>query len=232
MAKRRAKPTECVLPELNVPDGFFVDYYAAYGRSFPWRKENTSPFGILVAEILLKQTHANKVAKVWPSLVDQYRDADELAAADPRQLLTTIAELGFGNQRTSALIELASSIRQAGDVPDRVEDLLNLPYVGIYTAHAVACFAFDQRVPVVDLSVIRVISRVTGINAPTDIRRAPLVWDVAWAALPQQDVKEHNYGLLDFAAAICKPRGPICEGCVTAAECAYAVQTPEVSTRP
>ena len=232
MEKRGAKQTEYVLPELNVPDGFFTNYHAAHGRSFPWRKENTSPFGILVAEILLKQTHANKVAKVWPSLVNQYRDADELAAADPHQLLTTIAELGFGNQRTSALIELASSIKQSGDVPYGVKDLLNLPYVGIYTAHAVACFAFDQRVPVVDLSVIRVISRITGVNAPKDIRRAPLIWGVAWAALPQQDVKEHNYGLLDFAAAICKPRGPICDGCVIAAECAYAMQILEVSTRP
>ena len=228
MEKGGAKRTGYVPPEINIPDRFFVDYYAACGRSFPWRKENTSPFGILVAEVLLKQTHANKVAKVWPSLVKQYRDADDLAAANPRRLLATIEELGFANQRTSALIELASSIRQAGDVPDRVEDLLSLPYVGIYTAHAVACFAFGRRVPVVDLSVIRVISRVTGINAPTDIRRAPLVWEIAWAVLPQQDVKEHNYGLLDFAAATCKSRVPLCERCAIASECAYPEQTLEI----
>ena len=137
-----------------------------------------------------------------------------MAAADPDELLGSISELGFGNQRTSALPALSSAICQTGEpLPADPKDLMKLPYVGVYTAHAVACFAYGQRFPVVDLSVLRTVSRIAGIQPPKDIRRAAQVWDIAWELLPKRRFKEHNYGLLDFAAAVCKPRSPDCNEC-------------------
>ena len=44
-------------------------------------------------------------------------------------------------------------------VPSDVETLLTLPGIGAYTARAVACFAYRQRVPVVDTNVRRVVAR-------------------------------------------------------------------------
>ena len=44
-------------------------------------------------------------------------------------------------------------------VPSDVETLLSLPGIGAYTARAVACFAYRQRVPVVDTNVRRVVAR-------------------------------------------------------------------------
>lgn len=214
--KERLHPVHSILKD------FFPRFYAAQGRTFPWRMESTSPFGILVAEILLKQTRAEKVAKVWPSLVARYVDATELSSADPGELFRMVTPLGFGNQRTVALIALATAIEQTGGtIPASPGDLVKLPYVGVYTAHAVACFAYDQRVPIVDLSVVRLISRVEGIQPPSDIRRAGKIWDVAWTWLPQQNFKEHNYGLLDFATAVCKPRSPCCRDCPLSINCAY-----------
>ena len=210
---------------LGLAEDFFVQLYAAHGRPFPWRDQEASPFSILVAEILLKQTRAGKVEKVWPSLVDKYSDAESLAVADPDELCGMIAELGFGSQRTRALIDLASAIKEVGGkLPTQPSELVKLPYVGIYTAHAVACFAFGQRVPIVDLGIVRVISRIAGVEPPCDIRRAPLIWEIASKMLPQQGFKEHNYGLLDFAAIVCKPRSPRCHECPIAAKCAYARQ--------
>ena len=210
-------------PSLGIAEEFFSRLYSSCGRSFPWREEKASPYGILVAEILLKQTRAEKVANVWPSLVGHYQNTKELADADPDELFEMIAVLGFGKQRATALIALASSINSlAGELPVYPGDLIKLPYVGIYTAHAVACFAFGKRVPVVDLSVVRIISRLAGVTSPSDIRRAQVIWDLAWAMLPAQDFKEHNYGLLDFGALVCKPRLPMCEECPLVAECAFA----------
>ena len=216
------KQDKRALPDPGIRRHFFQHYYAAHGRSFPWREEDTSPFGILVAEILLKQTHAGKVAKVWPSLMGRYPSVGEMATANPDELLRFVSELGFGNQRTSALIALSSAIMQTGEaIPADPKDLMKLPYVGVYTAHAVACFAYGQRFPIVDLSIVRTISRIAGIRPPKDIRRADKVWDLAWSLLPWRRFKEHNYGLLDFAAAICKPRSPGCNGCSVAAKCVY-----------
>ena len=211
-------------PILGIRKEFFQHHYATHGRSFPWREESTSPFGILVAEILLKQTHAGKVAKVWPPLMAQYSNAQEMAMAHPEELLLSVSELGFGNQRTSALIALSSAIRRTGEpVPANPNDLLKLPYVGVYTAHAVACFAYDRRVPIVDLSVLRILSRVAGIRPPKDIRRATEVWDLAWSLLPGRQFKQHNYGVLDFAANFCKPRSPKCLECPLMKKCVYAL---------
>lgn len=208
-------------PTPAIPEDFFLLYYIEHGRQFPWREETVDTYGILVAEILLKQTHANRVATIWPSLVRRYRNPRDLSEADPIELSELISELGFGKQRTEALISLATAIEASGEIPHQVDELVNLPYVGIYTGHALACFAFRQRVPVVDLSIVRLISRITGSEPPSDIRRASSIWDFARTLLPVHGIKEHNYGLLDFAAAICKPREPLCDRCAIASTCNY-----------
>ena len=207
---------------VQVLRNFFCQWYACEGRSFPWRDEGVNPFGILVAEILLKQTRAENAARVWPRLMRLHPNAESMAMADPVELFNTISQLGFGNQRTRALIELAEALVHAGEIPADQKELLRLPNVGVYTSHAVACFGFSQMVPTVDTNVLRVISRVFDLDLPTDIRRAPAVWQIAWELLPDRLVREHNYGILDFAAAICKSRSPLCGECPIATVCDYA----------
>ena len=210
----------------DLPADFFSNWYVSSGRQFPWRDPDVSPFGLLVAEILLKQTRAEHVATVWPSLMRLYPNAEELAMADPQQIFQLIEGLGFGNQRTIALLELAAAVAEAGELPAEPCELSKLPYVGMYTSHAVACFGFQRQVPAVDTNVVRVISRITGIEPPSDIRRAPAIWELAWSLLPDGLVKEHNYGLLDFAAAVCRSRSPLCSQCPLNCKCAYRKQRP------
>lgn len=178
------------------------------------------PYGILLAEILLRQTRAEMVARTWPLLIQEYPDANSLAAATSTRLFAIVEGLGFGKQRTQALIEVGASIKSMEELPSEPVELMALPHVGLYTAHAVACFGFGRRVPVVDLNVMRVISRVAGIEAPKDIRRgADCIWQIAGSLLPRKQVSEHNYGLLDFAATICKPRSPNCVQCPITTRC-------------
>ena len=208
---------------MEVPTGFFVHWFKIRGRSFPWRGDDVSPFGILLAEVLLKQTKAEMVATVWPELNREYPTAASLECASPEALHQHISCLGFGQQRVTALCQLSVAINSAGGLPSEPEDLMKLPHIGIYSAHAIACFAFGHPVPIVDLSIVRVLSRLSGIEPATDIRRAPKVWAIAQTLLPEAEVKEHNYGLLDFAADICKARSPRCDECPIACNCAYAM---------
>ena len=210
---------------VRLPVGFFADWYKARGRPFPWREEDVSPFGILLAEVLLKQTRAEMVADIWPDLSRKYPSADSLESASTEDLYHDIACLGFGRQRVAGLLQLSTAIIGVGRIPSRPADLMKLPHVGIYSAHAVACFAFGSRVPVVDLSIVRLLSRLAGLKPPTDIRRAPEFWELAQTLLPDKEVEEHNYGLLDFAAEMCKARSPRCDECPIAPSCAYARHT-------
>ena len=63
-------------------------------------------------------------------------------------MLVAWSGLGYP-RRAKALHDAATLIRDdfAGVVPERVDDLLRLPGVGRYTAHAVASFAFGPFVP-------------------------------------------------------------------------------------
>lgn len=219
---RKPKSKQSTSLKLEMPSGFFSTWYARQGRVFPWRTPGVRPYGILLAEILLKQTRAEMVALVWPSLIRKYPDANALATARPTLLLSIVEGLGFGKQRTQALLELGASVKTMKELPSEPEKLMALPHVGLYTAHAVACFGFGRRVPVVDLNVVRVISRITGTEPPKDIRRdAEWVWEMAGKLLPRNKVAEHNYGILDFAATVCKPRSPKCNECLIASHCKF-----------
>jgi A/G-specific adenine glycosylase len=203
---------------------FFASWFRTSGRRFPWRSKDTTPFGMLIAEILLKQTRAEMVAEVWPSLIARYPNPQRLASADPAGLMAHIGGLGLGKQRTDALIQLGQALvtRFNSVVPRDITRLESLPHVGLYSARAVACFAFGIRVPVVDGNVVRVICRLKGLPPVPDIRRhADEVWKSASRMLPASRGAQHNYGLLDFAAAICRARTPLCNTCPLRKKCSY-----------
>jgi len=203
---------------------YFVQYASAHPRSFPWRKPGVSAFELLIAELLLVQTKAEDVASVWRELITRYPSADGLARAQTRSLIRLLRPLGLQNQRARALRAVSRAVvdRFEGRVPRSIPDLLSLPHVGLYVACAVACFSFGERVPIVDANVLRVLGRIAGIDFGRELRRSPKVWNAAWGILPESKYAQHNYGVLDFAAEVCKARLPLCQSCALNRVCAYA----------
>src|SRR5437867_2314232 len=60
---------------------FFVSYARQHFRKFPWRNHKTTPFELLIAELLLAQTKAEDVERVWPILIRRYPRPKDLARA-------------------------------------------------------------------------------------------------------------------------------------------------------
>lgn len=194
---------------------FFSRWYRLHGRSFPWREPDTTPFGILIVEMLLRQTRAGMVADVWPEFIGRYPSPEMYMRAPDDEIYALLAPLGLGRQRAEATraVSVALQERHDGNVPRSIDKLIELPHMGLYSAHAVACFAFNRKVPVVDGNVLRVLSRLTGESFGPDNRRAPNAWDLAERILPSRGAKFHNYGLLDFSAQVCTSRRPMHEIC-------------------
>ncbi len=215
---------------------FFVEWFRSHGRSLPWRDEQVSPYGIMVTEMLLRQTRAQAVAEVWDKFMRAYPTAEVLAAANPLELREHIEVLGFGTQRSQALRAAAGALveRHKGSVPYRLHELIALPHVGLYTARAVQCFAFGARVEIVDVNVLRLLSRFTGMSVKADIRRNPHVWALARRWLPKSKdlAPEHNYGLLDFSAEVCRASRPQCGQCALRTLCCFGCRTAGVPARP
>lgn len=195
---------------------FFVTWYDRHGRDLPWRRDCVSPYQTLVTELLLHQTQAVQVKRVWSPFFERFPDVEALHEARQEAIFEEIGELGFGKQRTETLKSVAAHILEAesGTIPSQESRLLKLPGVGSYTAAAVLCFAFCQRVPLVDANVMRIAARLEGrCIERLDARRNTWVWEWARAHLPEARIKAHNYGILDFGAITCRPQSPNCTGC-------------------
>lgn len=204
---------------------FFVNWFRKHGRDFPWRKKGTTPYAFLITEMLLRQTRASHVVKVWEPFLRDYPDPMSLVNASRSELEARLKVLGFGKQRAEALQAAANWLieNHNGKVPDKLEDLLIIPHIGNYSARAILCFAFGHRIEIVDTNVLRLFSRYFGIHLKPDIRRAPQAWEIARGILPKEKQKsqQHNYGLLDFTADICKSGRPRCEICPVSTSCAW-----------
>jgi len=209
---------------------FFVEWYKANGRDFPWRSKDLDPFHSLITEMLLRKTRAEAVAKLWPKFVASYPDASSVTRASKKKLVYQLKILGFGNQKAEAL-SLASKWlieNHDGTVPDNLDDLMRVPHVGAYAAGAVLCFGFHRRFEIVDVNVQRFFARYYGIEVKRDVRRNPVIRDIARKWLPRtgRRTEQHNYGLLDFAAEICKAVNPRCATCPVVQTCSWARTKP------
>jgi A/G-specific adenine glycosylase len=175
-----------------------------------------------MTELLLHQTQATQVKRMWEGFFDSFPGLQALHEASEEAIFRKISELGFGNQRTKTLQAVAEHIleKEDGSVPHQESRLLMIPGVGDYTAAAVQCFAFGKRVPIVDANVMRLAGRLEGREvAQRDVRRNDWIWEWAHARLPDGNVGAHNYGLLDFGALMCTPRSPSCSTCALLEAC-------------
>lgn len=207
---------------------FFIEWFKRHGRDFPWRRDKLDPYKSLVTEMLLRQTRAEGVAKLWEEFFKRYPGVESLARANRDRLQRFVAILGFGNQRAEALTHAAKFLLEhyGGRVPNKIGDLLAIPHIGHYSARAVLCFAFNHPVEIVDVNILRFFARYFGITVKPDIRRSPAAWELAAQLLPKgrKGVQQHNYGMLDFTAQVCKAGRPRCEICPLSSSCVWYSQ--------
>lgn len=186
-------------------------------RSFPWR-DDPAPYEVLVAELLLTQTPARRVARIYPDFLEAHPSPSALASADRDELADWLQPLGFHNRRAEALVKIGERL-EAECVPRDEDALTDLPYVGRYGANATLCFGFGERRPIVDANVVRIYNRVFG----TDFRDVEDdgAWTFATEMLPDREVEAYNLALVDFGAIVCTAQTPACEGCPMNKFCNY-----------
>lgn len=186
-------------------------------RSFPWRDQGATLYGVFIAEFFLTQTPAGNVADTYPRFLRQFDSLRAIDEASEAELSDAIEPLGFNNMRASALKRIAS---EHDELPRTSEELQNLPRVGPYVANATLCFALERRLSIVDRNVVRVYERVFGSEFPEDSGRQE---EFATQMLPESgtDARAYNLALLDFGAAVCQKREPQCEECFASGYCTY-----------
>lgn len=190
-----------------------LSWYCNNGRNIPWRATR-DPYPIYISEIMLQQTQVSRVIQKLPRFLQRFPTLRQLAEASNADIVRAWQGMGY-NIRALRLREAAriTVAQYHGTLPSDPEALDQLPGIGRYTAHAIACFAYGKRVPVVDVNIRRVISRVFRKRTlSSDLLDENVSWEIASAILPR-DAYRWNQALMDLGATICKARNPACGKC-------------------
>ena len=193
-----------------------VSWYRREARDLPWRRSGVSGWQILMSEVMLQQTPVARVAPIWVEWVQRWPVPSAMAASSRADVLRAWGKLGYP-RRAARLHDCAAVLAEhhGDETPSDVETLLTLPGVGAYTARAVACFAYGQRVPVVDTNVRRVVARaVHGRAEPGNHSTTRDLADTE--ALLPEDVATAatlSAALMELGAVICTARNPACADC-------------------
>jgi A/G-specific adenine glycosylase len=218
-----------------------VDWHGDSARSFPWRGDSATPWDVLLAELLLRQTDAKRVVPVFESLRLRAPTPASLAAIPVTELEALLRPLGLYRQRAVGISALASCICNdwRGELPTSVQDLLRLPHVGPYAAGAVVVFARGGRAVLPDVNIGRIGGRYLGLahGSRSEIRRvASRIGRLA----PKGHERDFYLALLDLSAAICRAK-PMCLQCPLNRTCRSAslvlkrrkpIRTPTSSAGP
>ncbi|MGB8202130.1 MAG: A/G-specific adenine glycosylase, partial [Pseudonocardiaceae bacterium] len=186
-------------------------WFDAHARELPWREPGTTPWGVLVSEVMLQQTTVHRVTGVWTEWLARWPIPSSLAAEAPGTVVRAWGKLGYP-RRALRLHAAATIIATQHDdvVPADVNMLLALPGIGAYTARAVAAFGYGHRVPVVDTNVRRVVARaVHGManSGPPSVSRDLADLD---GMLPREQSAHFCAALMELGALVCTARRPRC----------------------
>ncbi len=128
-------------------------------RKFPWRNIS-DPYLVWISEIMSQQTPLTRVAEdFYPNFIEKFPDLKTLSLASWEELFPFWDELGHLNRGKNCLKTSKILVKNFNGIfPKDLNNLEKLPGIGKYTASAILSFAFDQKVPVIDTNISKIIS--------------------------------------------------------------------------
>ncbi|MFA6094351.1 MAG: A/G-specific adenine glycosylase [Candidatus Paceibacterota bacterium] len=180
-------------------------YYKTHKRDLPWRN-TTDPYPILVSEIMLQQTQAERVVRKYEEFLKKFPTIQKLANADKKDVISAWQGLGY-NRRAIALKCTAEIITSdhKGKVPDNFEVLTSLPGIGPATAGDILAFAFNKPYPVIETNIRTVFLHhfFPKSKKVPDTRLLPFIEQ----ALDKKNPREWISALMDYGAYLKKTTG-------------------------
>ena len=166
---------------------------------------------LLVATILSAQCTDQRVNIVTEPLFRKYRSAEEFANASPEVFEKEIHSAGFFRNKTKSLIGLGRALSEhhRGEVPDRMEALVELPGVGRKTANVILGTWFRQPAIPVDTHV----TRLSNLLALTGKKDAVKIEMDLQKLLPKKEWTFASHALIWHGRLVCKARRPACDAC-------------------
>jgi len=190
-------------------------------RAYPGAKcslNHSNPFELLVATILSAQCTDERVNLVTADLFRKYRKPEDYLKVPPRELEKDIQSTGFFRNKTKSIQGTAKMLTEQyhGEVPQTMDELLELPGVARKTANVVLGNAFDIHAGVVvDTHVTRLSHRL----AFTQEKTAEKIEQALIPIVPKKDWVIFPHLMIYHGRKICKARNPLCAECTIEKQC-------------
>ena len=208
-------------------------WHHEHGRHYlPWRLDST-PWKVLLAEVLLHRTRASSVERLYDEVLRKF-PGPEAIVRRPADWLETTSSAGLA-WRSRVFISTCDRLltHYSGSVPSGWTELTSLPGIGHYIASTVRCFGFGFPEVIVDVNTIRLASRITGEPLSATHHRSRRVRQVVTSILADGTAgcPRDNYALLDLAALVCPTKKPLCRQCPVVSGCITGSQFSSASER-
>lgn len=197
-----------------------INWYKKNKRDLPWRNTK-NPYHIWLSEIILQQTRVEQGMSYYFAFTEKYPELVDLANANSDEVMKTWQGLGYYS-RARNLHATAKYICEnlEGNFPTNYKNLLALKGIGPYTAAAIASFAYNECVAVVDGNVYRLLSRYFGISTPIDSTQGKNEFlTLSNSLITKKNPGIFNQAIMEFGALQCKPKNPDCINCPLQQSC-------------
>ena len=176
-----------------------------------------NPLQLLVATILSAQCTDARVNQVTPGLFARFPDVKAFATADPHVLEAAIQSTGFFRNKARNIQECCKQLvhQYQGQVPNTMEDLVQLPGIGRKTANVILGNVYDEPGITVDTHVKRLSGRM-GLTTETDPEK---IERDLMRLLPKKDWTMFSHRMIFHGRQVCAARKPNCAGCTLAKVC-------------
>jgi endonuclease-3 len=207
---------------------------AALERTYPnahCELNYSNPLELLIATILSAQCTDKRVNIVTAELFKKYPSANDFAGANPAELENDVRSTGFYRNKARNLKSACTDIvaKHGGQVPQSMEELVQLGGVGRKTANVVLGNAFNLNVGVVvDTHIGRLSHRLglTTHRAPEKIEQDLMV------LVPQDKWTLFSHLLIWHGRRRCPARKPDCDRCEIVKLCPRTGVKNKLTTEP
>ena len=197
-----------------------IFWYLENKRQLPWRATK-DPYQIWLSEIILQQTRVEQGKPYYFKFLETFPDVFSLANASQQEVLKLWQGLGYYSRaRNLHYTARHIAFERNGKFPDTYKGLLQLKGIGDYTASAIASVCFDEPAAAVDGNVFRMLSRIFGIDTPTNTSAGIKEFKaLAQELIDRDDPASFNQATIEFGSEQCKPRQPLCSTCIFSEKC-------------
>ena len=209
-----------------------INWYHRHLRPLPWR-ETRDPYAIWLSEIILQQTRVRQGLPYYLKFIERFPTVHDLANAPEDEVLRLWQGLGYYSRARNLHFTAKQVVSEhIGQFPGSYQGLLQLKGVGSYTAAAIASFAYQEQVAVLDGNVYRVLARVFGKHENIAAPASKKVFEtLANELIPAQEPDTYNQAIMEFGAIQCTPVAPDCLFCPLQQQC-FAFQHGLVAVLP